>query len=217
MLARDYDSAYSLLQIVVVFINSIRDSLRSDYMFSKDFLEMLRSGIKTENATHEEYEPVSGVPFEIGRFLIENKKLTNASGDFEVCKELCDHYRESNLHKLLTNLQNGINDRNVDFIGSTKEELDTVLDKLWSDAETIRKRIKVLETAMPISLALIGDLAGQAIGANQGLGFLAGLGYKAVDKIITAKNVSERLAKWGKKDYLVGIYDFKKKLPPTLS
>jgi hypothetical protein len=97
--------------------------------------------------------------------------------------------------------------------------LDDTLENLWKDADSIRRRIKVSETMIPVSMGIIGSFAGHVIGAGEGLGILAGLGgFAAVDRIIGTRreNISERLAKWGKKDYLIGIFDFKKKLPLTL-
>ncbi len=219
MLERDFKSVEGLVGIIAHFINSKRVPLSGIQNYSKDFLSIMRSGIKSDNISPQEYQPTSGIPFDIGRFLIRNKKLTNASGDFGVCKELCDHYRQSDLHKLLVNLQCGIDDQDIDVINSTKEELDDSLENLWSNAGYIRKRANILKAGIPFSIGLIGKLAEIAVSANENLGILASLGYLAIDKIVGAKStgLSERLAKFGQKNYLVGIYDFKKKLPKTIN
>ena len=220
MLERDFRSVEGLIGIIGHFINFIiRSPLKAIQNYSRESLSLMRSGIKSDDVSPQEFQPTSGIPFDIGRFLLQNKKLTNASGDFEACKELCAHYRQSDLHKLLINLQSGIDDRNIDVIDSTREELDAVLDNLWSDADSIRKRANMLEIGIPISLGLIGYLAERAVNANQGLGFLASLGYVAIDKIVGAHTagLSERLAKFGQKNYLVGIFDFKKKLPKAIT
>lgn len=220
MLLEDYESAYRLLGIAEHFI--FRETLspfRRIHTYCGNFLSFLREGITKNSDVEGEYEPTTEIPFEIGRFLIKNKKLTNASGDFEACKQLCYHYSQGDLHKLLIDLQNGVQDRNIDAIASTREDLDAALENLWKDADSIRRRIKVSEAIIPISMGIIGTFAGRAVGAGEGLGFLAGLGFHAVDRIIGARreNISERLAKWRKKDYLIGIFDFrKKKLPLTL-
>ncbi len=214
MLLEDYESADRLLGIAEHFI--FRETLspfRRIHTYCGKFLSFLREGITKGSDVQGEYEPTTEIPFEIGRFLIKNKKLTNASGDFEACKELCYHYSQGGLHKLLIDLQNGVQDRNIDAIASTREDLDAALENLWKDADSIRRRIKVSETVIPFSMGIIGSLAGRAVGAGEGLGFLALLGFHAVDRIIGARreNISERLAKWGQKDYLIGIFDFKKK------
>lgn len=220
MLLEDYESADRLLGIAEHFLFRERLSpFRRIQTYCGNFLSFLREGITKDSDVQGEYEPTTEIPFEIGRFLIKNKKLTNASGDFEACKELCYRYRQGDLHKLLIDLQNGVQDRNIDAIASTREELDATFENLWKDADSIRRRIKASEVMISVSMGIIGHLAGQVVGAEQGLGFLAGLGgFAAVDRIIGTRreNISERLAKWGKKDYLIGIFDFKKKIPLPL-
>lgn len=216
---REFKSVEGLIGIIAHFISYKRLPLNGIHNYSRECISIMRSGIKSERIDPKEYQPSSGIPFDIGRFLIKNKKLTNASGDFNVCKELCDNYRQSDLYKLLNNLQSGVDDKNIDQVGSTKEELDEVLETLWSDADYIRRKANIIKEGIPVSIGLIGELAGRAIDPNQGLGFLTYLGYKAVDKIVGphTEEVSNRLAKFGQKDYLVGIYDFKeKKIPKSL-
>jgi hypothetical protein len=220
MLLEDYGYADRLLGIAEHFIfREILNPFKSIATYSGHFLSYLREAITEHNGVRGEYEPTTEIPFEIGRFLIKNKKLTNASGDFEACKELCNHYRQGDLHKLMVDLQNGVRDRNIDAIGTAKEQLDTCLENLWKDADCIRRRIKASEAMIPVSMGIIGALAGRVVGAGEGLGFLAGLGFQTIDKIVGARkeSISERLAKWREKDYLIGIFDFKRKLPPKLS
>ena len=221
MLLEDYESASKLLDIAQHFVfREILTPLERIPSYSGYFLNDLRSGITSDIETQKEFEPVTNLPFEIGRFLINNKKLTNACGDFEVCKELCDHYRQGDLYKLLIDLQNGIADRNIDSIGSTKEELNIVLDNLWKDSDSIRRRQKKFEKAIPVSLAIIGEFADKVVKSGEGYGFLAGLlvSYAVIDRIISSQgeSISERLAKWKQKNYLVGIFDFNKKIPAAL-
>jgi hypothetical protein len=220
MLLEDYGYADRLLGIAEHFIfREILNPFKSIPTYSGYFLSYLREAISEYSGVRKEYEPTTEIPFEIGRFLIKNKKLTNACGDLEACKQLCNHYRQGDLHKLMIDLQNGVRDRNIDAIGSARDELDACLENLWKDADGIRRRIKASKAMIPVSMGIIGALAGRVVGAGEGLGFLAGLGFDTVDRIIGARgeNISERLAKWRKKDYLIGIFDFKKKLPRALS
>jgi hypothetical protein len=220
MLLEDYESASRLLDIAQHFVfRETLTPLKRIPTYSGYFLHTLRSGITSDAEAQRNFRPVTNLPFEIGRFLIDKKKLTNACDDFEVCKELCDCYRQGDLHKLLIDIQNGIADRDIDAIGSTKEELNITLDNLWKDSDSIRRRQKKLAKAIPASLAIIGELANQAVKSGEGYGFLAGLlGYAVIDSVISSQGegVSERLAKLRQKDYLVGIFDFNKKIPAAL-
>ena len=81
------------------------------------------------------------------------------------------------------------------------------LDNIWKDAR-ISKLSNVISYGIPLLLGTIGQLAAQQIGGISGL--LTALGFRALDKTITPK-ISDRLAKILPSDYLVAIYEFKKK------
>lgn len=219
MLLEDYESADKLLGIAEHFIfREVLSPFKRIHTYCGHFLASLQEAITKNSYVQGEYETTKEIPFEIGRFLIKNKKLTNASGDFEACKELCSHYRQSDLHKLLINIQNGIKDRNIGALTSTRKELNTELDNLWNDTDSIRKRMNLLETTIPVSLGIVGELAGHAVNSDEHYGILSYLGVKVIDRILGSRKerISERLAKWRKTDYLIGIFNFQEKLPRTL-
>ncbi len=218
MLMEDYESADRLLGIAEHFIyRKILSPFDRIHTFCGNFLSFLREGITKDSELKSDFKPTNELPFEVGRFLVKNKKLTNASDDFEACKELCYYYRQSDLHKLLINLQNGIQDNNIDAITATRSELDNTLDNLWTESDSIRRKINIAEAMIPVSVGVIGEIAGRAISSNAHLGILASFGVLAVDRILSSKKgtISELLAKWRMQDYLVGIFDFKKKIPKS--
>lgn len=158
MLMEDYISARKLLAITTWFISSeFLSPLRLITNYSKEILAWIHSGISYGSDAPEEYEPTVGIPFEIGRFLI--RKMTFMPGDFEACKDIIGYYDQSDLHRLLTNLETGIKDGNVDAIAASRKELDTILDNLWQDANSIRNRMKTTEVGIPFGLAVVGTLA----------------------------------------------------------
>lgn len=207
MMVNDFSGVHSLLGIIESFIAiPNNDIFGYPHNYSKQHLSVLQSSIPKGHDSGN-YEPTTPLPFEIGRFLL--RKLAVWSDDFDACKSIIDYYGQSDLHKLMINLDRGIKGSDLDYMLATKEEMDEVLDNLWEDSEKIRKRKKVAEIGMPIGLAVLGYIAS----GFDGLGVLASLGYPVFDKILSVKRsaVSEEIAKIRQKSYLIGIHDFKTK------
>lgn len=142
---------------------------------------------------------------DIGELLIN--KITPGTEGYLGCMSLIDKYKQQDLHKLLNAIQKGVKRKKVDIVKSNTRELSTVLDNIWKDTQ-ISKLSSGISFGVPLLLGTIGPLAAQQIGGIGGL--LAALGFRALDKKITPI-LSEKLAKIVHSDYLVAIYEFKKK------
>ena len=147
-------------------------------------------------------------PCEIGKFLM--KKLTYAPVGLDACKELMYNYDSYDLQKIQASLNEAIVANDPDIVTKKAQDLSEVLDNVWSD-KTIPRKIKCLKFGVPLSMAAIGSVAAGPIGAAGG--FLAGLGYSAVDKFIDleTEGLSERIAKLKTKSYQANVYGFMKK------
>lgn len=146
-------------------------------------------------------------PFEIGRFLFH--QLTNAAVSLHGCQVLMDEYNAYDLEKIQETLNEAILTNDSLAIGKSADDLSQTLDNIWND-KTIQHRIEGLRVGIPISLAVIGALASGIPGSVEG--FLSGLGYGVLDKMIEHKteSISEKLSKFRVKSYQATIYDFKK-------
>lgn len=208
-LERNYEAAAQLLTIAMAFINQPKlDTFKAPMSWSGNAISFMLRGIRS--ATDGAYEPDVEMPFEIGRFLLQPGKLTFMTGQsIEACKSIIDTYSQSDLYKVMKNLETGIRDNNIDVTMANRDELERILDNLWKDADSIRRKKDILSNGIPFALGLIGELAS----GFKGQGILAGLGFKAIDRIISGQKdgISERLAKWRQKNYMVGIFDFKQK------
>lgn len=211
MMSGDYPRVHDLLEILHRFLLLPNmDSFAHPHNYSKFFLSYLQSSIPKNESKN--FEPISPLPFEVGRFLL--RKLAVWSDDFDACKSIIDYYGQTDLHRLMVDLNKGIQENNLQLMLTTKDELDIVLDDMWEDSEKIRRRKNVAEVGLPISLAVLGELAS---GFN-GLGMLASLGYSVLDKILSAKRsaISEEIGKINQKSHLIGIHDFKTKYSEKL-
>lgn len=116
-------------------------------------------------------------------------------------------FEQQDLHKLLQSVQEGINRKNIDLLKSSTNQLSTGLDNIWKDVR-ISGLSSVISYGIPLLLGTIGPLAAQEIGGISGL--LAALGFRALDKKISPI-ISDKLTKIIFSNYLVAIYDFKKR------
>jgi len=145
------------------------------------------------------------IPGEIGSALI--KKLAFGAEGYHGCIFLMDKYKQEDLNKLLSSIQEGVNAKEIDQIRSNTIELSIVLDNLWKDANNIAKRSSYVSWAVPFTLGLVGPIASHEVGLVGGL--LAAIGAKTLDKKIIP--ISEKLAKIRSPNHLVAIYDFMQK------
>lgn len=142
---------------------------------------------------------------DVGKLLLN--KLTLGADGYLGCQALMDMYKHQDLQKLLKSVQEGIEKKKIDIIESSSSELSTTLDNIWNDAK-VSKLSTGISYGVPLLLGTIGPLAAQSMGGVVGL--LAGLGFRALDKMITPK-ISQALSKAVHSDYLVAVYEFKKK------
>jgi len=189
------EQAFSLLSVCETFVDQpIRDLRSSVRNFSFEEAKAARQLPFLNQIQRPRF------PYEIGKFLFKN--LTYAPQGFEACKEIMSHYDRYDLHKVLESLNEAIVENDPEVVNKSTTEFSEILDNVWND-QAIPKRAKVLESAIPFSIAAVGSVAAGPIGAVSG--FLAGLGFKVADRF------TERFAKLGTKNYQVNIYDFKKK------
>ena len=77
--------------------------------------------------------------------------------------------------------------------------------------------MKLSEKVIPVSVGVVGEIARNIMDSENNLGILSSLGILAVDRIlgIHKESISEKVAKFRKKDYLIGIFDFKRNTSRT--
>jgi hypothetical protein len=181
-----------------LIVDPNQNSFKSDYVFSFESVTELDSCINRHdyiknNKIHD-----------IGKFLLN--KLTFMPESFDACKDVIDRYKQEDLYTVSASLRKGIYESDIDLVDKEKIELSDILENVWTDA-TLEKRITGLRYGIPISMALVGNLA---IG---GVGLLAGLGITGISEMIAVdqESTGEKIAKKTVPDYLVNIFDFKKK------
>jgi hypothetical protein len=210
---RNYEAAAQLLTIAMSFINHPKlDTLKAPMSWSGAAISFMQRGIRS--ATDGAYEPNVEMPFEIGKFLLQPDKLTFMTGEcLEACKSIIDKYAQSDLYNVMKNLEEGIRNSDLETAKTDLQDIETIIDNLWKDADVIgqrRDRLKYGLVGVPITLGVMGDIAA---GFGSNLGLLAGFGFTVLGGLINSKKdkISERIAKWRQKNYMVGIFDFKQK------
>jgi hypothetical protein len=152
--------------------------------------------------------------YEIGKYLMT--KLTPYPVGFEACRVMCDRFRHNDLHHVMSALQTAVKSEDYSSIEAETKQLSEILDNLWDDAQSIQRKAKMIRAGIPLSIAALGGVAAGPIGAISG-GVLAKLGYEILDKFIEIKtdSISEKIAKFSSPNYVVSIFDFKKKYNTT--
>ena len=151
----------------------------------------------------------ASIPFEIGKFLF--KKLTYAPQTLRGCYELLDTYGNYDLQKIQKSLNDAIINNNPNAVSYKAAELSEILDNVWKD-KTIERRIKKLKVGVPLSVAVIGDLASHLVAVDPLEGVLAALGFTVLSTVIdkAGDDCLERIAKFHTKSYQMDIFDFHK-------
>lgn len=149
-------------------------------------------------------------PVEIGRYLL--KKTTKFVPSYEACVSLIDEYRDNQLYHLLTSLDTAVKNKKKQVILNSVSGLNEILDNVWAEAEQLEKQKNRIQDGITISLGMLGEFATNALGGTGG--FLAGLGFKVLERSLdnSQKSISEKFTKWLNKDFMVNIYDFKRKM-----
>lgn len=149
------------------------------------------------------------ISYEIGRFLLN--KIVLYPETFQGCMKVIQEYDNHELFKVLGALDEGIKRKEIDIIERKKVDISEILDNVWNDADKIKLDSEGISFGASLGIGLVGELAA---GLPGGVGLLAGLGIsQAVDRFwgIKSESISEKIAKFVSPNYLVSIYDFKKK------
>ena len=143
------------------------------------------------------------IPCEIGRFIL--RKLVRYPENLNGCWEIIQYYDDNELYKVLNALNEGIKEKRIDIIKDKRIDLNEILDTIWNETAKIKRNADIARVA----IGLLGCLSASL----SGTGVLAGLGFAVIDKIVGLKldSVGEKFAKFFSPNYLVTIYDFKKK------
>ena len=150
--------------------------------------------------------PQATIPYEIGRFILE--KLVRYPENLNSYWDIIQYYDDEELYKVLDALNEGVKEQNIDLIKDKKKDIPVILENVWAKTEKIKRNVKMARW----SIGLVGGLSASLAGMGE-LGILAGLGFSAGDKIvgINLDSIGEKIAKFISPNYLVTIYDFKKK------
>ena len=150
--------------------------------------------------------PQTTIPHEIGRFILE--KLVRYPENLDACWDLIQYYDDEELYKVVGALNEGVKKQNIDIIKDNKNDLSVILENVWAETRKIKRNTKIARW----SIGLVGGLSASLVGMGK-LGILAGLGLSAADEIrgLNSDSVSEKVAKHISPNYLVTLYDFKKK------
>ena len=147
-------------------------------------------------------------PCEIGRFLLN--KLTYAPRGLRACNEMIDNYHSYDLQKVYSSLSEAIAVNDSAIMEKEVDAVSEILDNVWQD-KSIPNKIKELKIGVPLSIAVIGEVASESISGIGG--FLVGLGFIVGNELFKAQtnNLNEKIAKRFSRSYQANIYDFKKK------
>ncbi len=144
------------------------------------------------------------IPVEIGSYLM--KKLTLRPSSYEACITVIDHYKQSDLYRVLESLDEGVRNRATDVVQKNINELDVIMDNIWRDAN----KMKSYREGILDGISTVIGLVGYFIEGVPGL--FAGLGWDVVDRRLQLTDkLGDKVLKWMNRDYLVNIYEFKQK------
>ncbi len=143
------------------------------------------------------------IPCEIGRFIL--RKLVRYPENLNGCWEIIQYYDDNELYKVLNALNEGIKEKKIDIIKDKRIDLNEILDNIWNETAKVKRNADIARVAIGLLGCLSANLSST--------GVLAGLGFAVIDKIVGLKldSVGEKFAKFFSPNYLVTIYDFKKK------
>lgn len=146
---------------------------------------------------------------DIGKFLMSNQ--TYALTGFDASKELMGMYDDEDIPNLINAIQQGCKKKKIDVLRSKSEDLNTILNNVWKDADRISKISNMTNYAFTVSIGICGQLVGELLGTHFG-GILASIGVKTVDRFLIP-NISDKLTRTLSPDHLLVIHDFKQRYP----
>jgi hypothetical protein len=174
----------------------------------KSELNLLKPFLSTEIC---EIPQSVNFPIEIGKFLNDKLKLIIPE-NYRGVLEVNDLYDEKDLKKLTRSLQKAIETEDLSGINKNADEIFTILNNTWNDAEQLKKHAIFFRHGISFGIAALGAVATLPIGGVGGL--LAGLGFEVAEKIADIRAyelVSEKIMKWATPSHMIHVYDFKKK------
>jgi len=204
--------AEALLSTYIMKMSPLFDPVTKNYNYSLERLNHykvtpdLKSGIR--------------IP-EIGK-LVLNKLVLNP-GSYYGCVNAIQKYKDNDLYNLFDSFQNALTEEKGDKILESKKSLEDVIDNVWNDVKKTSEQIKDVRGGLSISLGIGGALGTASLqGAAASdpafasiaalTGVLAGLGFNTFESRFNVKgNLSEKLVKMFKPNYLINILDFSKK------
>jgi hypothetical protein len=206
-LVSDYGEAMRLFTIYGNFL--AEPCLVARKMIFNRSLEQLQ-GALTEKTIQQ--EKIS-LPCEVGKFLVQ--KLSLFPESFQACLDVVSKYKEEELEKVFSALNEAVFDSNFDLMESKSEDLSAILENVWNDARKLFRTSTILRFGIPTDIAVMGaaiGMIGGPIGAAAGV--LAGLGYEVAQETVRvgANPISDRIAKFGEPSYISSIFDFQKKV-----
>lgn len=172
---------------------------------TNDFIEARELGEPYDVKINE------NIPYEIGKFLLN--KIVCYPETFDGCMRMIQEYDNYELYKVLGALDKGVKRKKTDTIEDKRINMSEILDNVWKDADKIKLGSEGISYGVSLGIVLIGELAAGLPGA----GLLAGLGFQTIDRFwgVKSEPISEKIAKFASPNYLVAIYDFKKKYART--
>ena len=202
-------SIFALNLVATLLVDNLTSNINAIHNHS---IEKITSSIPLEELLDtKEISVPDELPFEIGRFLI--KKLTYLPNSFEACKNIIDYYDQNDVKKVVQDLTIAIKNKKIDILLNNKDELNTILNNIWEETNSVNDSIKHTKIWVPFTLALIGQCASYL---NPQFGLIASLGLPFMTSILDAEyNIYEKIGKYGYNNYLVGIFNFKRKYPRT--
>jgi len=220
---RKYISGYATLKFLGYdeLVEEIGCLMITDYSEADKWFELFGSMIAVPSLVHpkgifnfskeelidvhelgEDYG-IKTIPCEIGKFILE--KLVRYPETLDGCWEIMQHYDDNELYKVLNALNEGVKERKVDIIEDKRDNITEILDNVWKETDKINWKADIAR----LSVGLVGGLSANL----SGIGILAGLGFSGIDKMVGLKmdSIGEKMAKVFSPNYLVTIYDFKKR------
>ena len=182
------------------------ESTKAIYNFKMDYL-ILASNLAKKYRI--EFEHGIKFPFEIGKFIL-NKivRYPRTLQDYIDIMDIIKAYDQKDLYELLGALNQGVMRRDYDKIEESREALDEVLDQIWDEAKKIKSRSLMAHTVVSVMFGIIGSLASKFTGN----GILSEIGFECANIFLELKfDLGTRIAKFFSPNYLVTIFDFRRK------
>lgn len=147
------------------------------------------------------------IPYDIGKFFL--RKMVHYPETLDGCMEIIQKYDDYELYTVLAALNEGVKKKKIDIANEKRNNLSETLDNIWEDTNEINFKSAGINIGVSASFGLIGELASELSGS----GILAMLGFQVADKIAGLKmdSISEKIAKFISPNYLITMYDFKKR------